>query len=321
MAYDPALDGRLPETSVLDRRRPRFALAALLYFLSASTTSLAQEAWPGLSESQDPALQYQLETEIASLGLSAIVHDQRLAVALVDITDPHHPRFAAVNPDLGIYAASLPKIAILLGVFQKAADEGRTVDRDTISLCRAMIRESSNPAATELLNEIGFEYLADLLQSQRYGLYDEYHDGGLWVGKAYASTQAWKRDPVNDLSHGATVFQVARFYYLLETGRLVSPEASAKMKTILGKPALHHKFVQGLLANRPGSRIYRKSGTWKEWHSDSAIVERDGRRYIAVALAQSRNGGSMMSRIIVALDDIVFAAPRLAGSPTEFANN
>ena len=306
---------------MLDRRRPKFTVAALFCFLSASTTALGQDAWPGLSESHDPTLQYQLETEIASLGLSGIVRDKRLAVALVDITDPHHPRFAAINPDLGIYAASLPKIAILLGVFQKAADEGRKIDHNTISLCRSMIRESSNPAATELLNEVGFEYLADLLQSQRYGLYDEFHDGGLWVGKAYASTQAWKRDPVNNLSHGATVFQVARFYYLLETGRLVSPEASAMMKAILGKPALQHKFVEGLLANRPGSRIYRKSGTWKEWHSDSAIVERDGRRYIAVALAQSRNGGSMMSRIIVALDDIVFAAPQFAGSPKDFAGN
>lgn len=296
-------------------------VVALVCFLSVASAALGQDAWPGLADSLDPALQHQLEDEIAGLGLSGFVRDKRLAVALVDITDPHHPRFAAVNPDLGIYAASLPKIAILLGVFQKAADEGRSIDRNTISLCRAMIRESSNPAATELLNEVGFEYLADLLQSKRYALYDELHDGGLWVGKAYASTQAWKRDPVNNLSHGATVFQVARFYYLLDTGRLVSPEASSMMKAILGKPALHHKFVEGLLANRPGSRIYRKSGTWKDWHSDSAIVERDGRRYIAVAMAQSRNGGSMMSRIIVALDDIVFAAPQLAGSPGEFAAN
>jgi len=321
MAFDPESIGRLAILANIDWRRPGFTALALSYFLFTSAGASGLEAWPGLSESQDPALQQQLEDEIANLGLTGVVRDKRLAVALVDITDPHHPRFAALNPDLGIYAASLPKIAILLGVFQKAADEGRKIDRETMSLCRAMIRESSNPAATELLNDVGFEYLADLLQSSRYALYDELHDGGLWVGKAYASTQAWKRDPVNNLSHGATVFQVARFYYLLETGRLVSPDASAMMKTILGKPALQHKFVQGLLANRPGSRIYRKSGTWKEWHSDSAIVERDGRRYIAVALTQSRNGGNMLSRIIVALDDIVFTPPQMAALPDEFGGN
>jgi beta-lactamase class A len=267
--------------------------------------------WPTLTESRDPELQSQLESELASLGMMRVVREERLAVALVELTDPHNPRYAAVNPDLGIYAASLPKIAILLGVFQKAEDQRRAMDSETLDLCTDMIRSSSNPAATELLNRIGFEYLANLLQSKRYALYDRRHDGGLWVGKAYASTTAWKRDPVNNLSHGATVFQVARFYYLLETGRLVSPRASSMMKAILGQPALQHKFVKGLATYHPDSQIFRKSGTWREWHADSAIIERDGRRYIAVAIARSRNGGEWLSRLIVALDDIVFHEPEL----------
>ena len=91
----------------------------------------------------------------------------------------------------------------------------------------------------------------------------------------------------------------------LETGRLVSPELSQEMKTILGDPAIHHKFVKGLEKNRPGSRIYRKSGSWRQYHADSAIVERDGHRYIAVALAQNPAGGRWLSNLIVAMDTLI----------------
>jgi beta-lactamase class A len=108
------------------------------------------------------------------------------------------------------------------------------------------------------------------------------------------------------------VFEAARFYYLLETGQLVSPEASAKMKEILGEPAIEHKFVAGLAVSRPGSRIYRKSGTWRQWHSDSAIVERNGRRYIAVALAQHPSAGRWLSQLIVGLDDLIFDPANVA---------
>jgi len=86
------------------------------------------------------------------------------------------------------------------------------------------------------------------------------------------------------------------------------------MKEILGHPAIHHKFVKGLEATRPEAKIYRKSGSWRQWHSDSAIVEHDGRRYIAVALTEDAHGGQLLSELIVALDDIIFQQPvQLAG--------
>src|SRR5207249_11825119 len=63
-------------------------------------------------------------------------------------------------------------------------------------------------------------------------------DGGLWLGKAYGGPgDYWKRDPLHHLSHGATSLQVARFFLLLEQGRLVNPQYSAEIKEILSKPA------------------------------------------------------------------------------------
>ena len=42
---------------------------------------------------------------------------KKMAVGLVDISDPYHVKFAQVNGDEMMYAASLPKIAILLAAY------------------------------------------------------------------------------------------------------------------------------------------------------------------------------------------------------------
>jgi len=262
---------------------------------------------PGdLSETCDPVLQKGLEKCLISLNLKKASNHKSLSVVLVDITDPSSPRMAYVNPNEMMYAASLPKIAILLGAFERVSNGEMTLDAQTREKLAHMIRNSSNRAATEMLNRVGKAYLADLLQSSRYRLYDPEKNGGLWVGKEYSKAGAWKRDPLHNLSHGATALQVARFYYMLQTGRLVSPELSRQMKAILANPAIEHKFVKGLKSVHPDSRIYRKSGTWKQYHSDSAIIEHDGRRYIAVALAKNRRGGKWLSDLIVAMDDLIF---------------
>ena len=277
----------------------------------AVPAKLEAPRWPELRYSRDPALQDALVDKLKDLRLSRQASQGKLAVALVDVTVPDNPRLAAVNAHRAMYAASLPKIAILLGAFQKAADGLMTLDQPTLEKLTAMIRVSSNSAATEMLEKVGYEYLEDVLV-RRYKLYDRSLNGGLWVGKPYAKSRTWKRDPLHNLSHAATVFEVARFYYLLETGRLVSPSYSRMMKEILSEPAIHHKFVAGLEEHRPGSDIFRKSGTWRDWHADSAIIERSGRTYIAVALAQNPSGGEWLSRLIVALDDLVFDPANVA---------
>jgi beta-lactamase class A len=259
-----------------------------------------------LSNTCDPVLQKGLEQCLISLNLKKATKHKSLSIVLVDITDPSSPRMAHVNPNEMMYAASLPKIAILLGAYERISNGQITLDAQIREKMAQMIRNSSNQAASEILNQVGKAYLADLLQSSRYRLYDPEKNGGLWVGKEYSKAGAWKRDPLHNLSHGATALQVARFYYMLQTGRLVSPEISREMKSILANPAIEHKFVKGLKKVHPDSRIYRKSGTWKQYHSDSAIIEHDGRRYIAVALAKSRQGGKWLSDLIIAMDDLIF---------------
>lgn len=282
-----------------------FIRFSALFFLILATPTYAQQGPADLSENCDPTLQKGLERCLTALKLNKAAKHKDLSIVLVDITNPSLPRMAYINPNEMMYAASLPKIAILLGAFDRIAKGEMTLDDETHEKLALMIRNSSNQAATEILNQVGKSYLADLLQSPRYRLYDPERNGGLWVGKEYSKSGAWKRDPLHNLSHGATALQVARFYYMLQTGQLVSPEYSRQMKDILADPAIKHKFVKGLETKRSDSHIYRKSGTWKQYHSDSAIIEHGGHRYIAVALAKSPLGGKWLSDLIVAMDELI----------------
>ncbi len=296
----------------------RFLMVPAIFLMLLVTAGPAGSAQhqPFLPESCDPRLQKGLENCIASLHLNEAVRTRNLSVALVDITDPDGPRLAFANPNHMMYAASLPKIAILLGAFERIGRGQMELDAPTLDTLRQMIRRSSNGAATEMLNRVGQDFILEVLQSPRYRLYDPQTNGGLWVGKEYGKSSALRRDPLHQLSHGATALQVARFYYLLETGQLVSPEHSRAMKAILGNPEINHKFVKGLKARHPDSTIYRKSGTWQDFHSDSALIEHEGHRYIAVALSQSPDGGRWLSELIVAMDNLIRGPASVA--PEEF---
>lgn len=282
---------------------------ALLFFsilLCSPVAMSAMESGQNFPHQVNRQLQRELIGHLDKIGLSKAVKQGRLAVALVDITDMAHPKLAHVNGNEMVYAASLPKIAILFGAFYEMAAGTLKRTDSLIQDITNMIRVSSNEAATRVLTQVGPFKLAKLLQSSPYRFYDINNNGGLWVGKAYGKSPAFKRDPLHSISHGATAWQVARFFYLIENESLISPEASREMKSMLGDPRIHHKFVAGLQAVHPDSAIFRKSGTWQTYHCDSAIVERDGRRYIAVALANDSNGGEWLKKIIVAMDDIIF---------------
>jgi beta-lactamase class A len=99
--------------------------------------------------------------------------------------------------------------------------------------------------------------------------------------------------------------QVARFYYLLVTDNLVTPEHSRKMREILADSELDHKFVRALRRIDPDAAVSRKSGSWSTFHSDSVLVERDGHRYIAVALSNNAKGSQWLGRIITKLDGLL----------------
>lgn len=274
-----------------------------LFLNSAFANAAPPDTFP---IAQDDELQTLLNQTLEGLNLKQIIAKNKLSVTLVDITDVDQPVMANVNGANSYYAASLPKLAILLAVYEEAHLGNLELDDSVRQSLDKMIRKSSNRDATRLYELVGPARIAEILRSDRYRLYDENTGGGLWVGKPYAKKNVWKRDPLSNLSHGASGIQVARFYYMLERGELVHPQYRDEIKAILADSSINHKFMKGMKDHRPTAKVFRKSGTWRDYHSDSALIERaDGRKYIAVCLAQDANGSSLLKQIIVNLDKVI----------------
>jgi beta-lactamase class A len=265
--------------------------AALLIAVAAPSA-----AADDLPQSSFGTAQPVLDDILASLDLERPIDDGRLAVALVILDGYEAESLAMVNGHQMLYAASLPKIAILYGA-------AVAIDRDRLELTDAleadmvaMIRSSCNSCATRVLEQVGREWLLELLQSDPYRFYDRGAGGGLWVGKDYARAGAFQREPLEGLSHAATPWQVARWYYLLVNGKLASEEQTSLMLECLSDPAISHKFVRGL-TGRETSELYRKSGTWRQYHADSVLVSAETASYILVALAADERGGRWLAQI------------------------
>jgi beta-lactamase class A len=295
----------LPRTSFLRIARQAAALA-----LAFALPWAAQAA--ELRDALDPRLQKGLEKAVQELSLQGAAQRQQLAVALVDVTRKDAPRLAMINGDHMMYAASLPKVGILVGALAEAEKGRLPLDDEHLQAMNRMIRVSSNADATRVLNWVGGERLLETLQSDRFRFYDAKSGGGLWVGKAYGSAPAFRRDPVNNLSHGATAYQVARLYTMLADGTLFSPRLNALMMDILGNPGIHHKFVRAL-EGLPDVKIFRKSGTWRQFHADSALVEAGGHRYVIVGLAEHPDGGQWLVQLGRRMHELVVAGKPQGG--------
>lgn len=267
---------------------------------------LGQDSIHSLRTLIDPAFQSDLEKAIgANPRWKRLVDQRRMAVGLVDLSDPYNPMYARLNGNVMMYAASLPKIAILLATMD-ALEKGELEDTPEIrEKMHLMISRSSNTASTELMDLLGYEKIESVLTDPRYDLYDENYGGGLWVGKRYAKTGERYPDPLRGISHGATVTQVCRYYYLMAYGKLISFERSKEMLDLMANPELHHKFVANLEKIAPNARLYRKSGTWKNFHADSVLVWGPERRYILVALLEDADGEKILRDLVLVADHLL----------------
>lgn len=266
---------------------------------SAPASDLRDRLDPAFKADIEQSLRKELPEIVGRLAAS-----KKAGLVVVDFTDEDAPLVAEFDGERMNYAASLPKVAILYSAFVEI-DRGELVlDASLREQMTSMIRNSSNKTATAVYEKVGPARIAEILQSEPHRLYDPAHGGGLWVGRAYGG-EAWKRDPINGISHGASAMQVARFYYLLVTGQLVSAESTAAMLEILSKPAVRHKFVIGLESQNPNAELYRKSGTWKDFHADSAIVMDPHYRYIVAAIVEDPNGGAILEKLIGVVDRTV----------------
>ena len=253
-------------------------------------------------------LQTDLERELmTNTHWSKLISQKKMAVGIVDLSNPENVRFARVNGNHMMYAASLPKIAILLAAMD-AIENGELKETAEVKKdMRLMISKSNNAASTRMIDRVGYEKLEAVMTDSKYDFYDEDFGGGLWVGKRYGGGGDTNREPLKNLSHAATVTQVCRYYYLLANGKLVNEKRSLQMLDIMENPELHHKFVNTLDQIAPNARLFRKSGSWRTFHSDSILVwgEDPNRRYILVALIDDANGEQIIRNLVKPVEKVL----------------
>lgn len=228
-----------------------------------------------------------------------LINQKKMAVGLVDLRDINDVRFARINGNEMMYAASLPKIAILLAAMD-AFEKGDLKETGEIRKdMELMIGQSDNQASTRMIDRLGYKKIESVMKDPAYAFYDEKYGGGLWVGKRYASSGERYPEKIKGLSHAATTSQVSRYYYMLAFGKLVNAGRSKQMLDILEDPPLRHKFVNTLSTLAPNARLFRKSGTWKNYHSDSILVwDLPDRKYILVALVDDPEGETIIRQLV-----------------------
>lgn len=249
----------------------------------------------------DPALQRAVEALDARLREQYAMTGEQAAVGVLDL---EQPRVAMLHPDRIEYAASVPKVGILLAYFQLHPEAATQLDAATRHELGLMAKASSNEMAAQFSRAMGLREIQKVLDS--YGFYDASRGGGIWVGKHYGPNSERIGDPVADHSHAATVRQLLRFWLLLEQDRLVSPEASRTMREIFASPDIPHddiKFVKGLAGR--DVQILRKWGSWEDWLHDSAVITGPGRHYILVALTHHPRGDEYLVELARGVDDLL----------------
>lgn len=285
-----------------------FALCSSISGQQSLPLKLGNESIKPLTRLVDNSLQANLEEEILSNEIwSQLISQKKMAIGIVDLSDPERVRFARLNGNYMMYAASLPKIAILLSAMD-AIEKGELTETPEVKKdMRLMISKSDNAASTRMIDRIGYAKIESVMTDPNYEFYDENSGGGLWVGKRYGGGGDTNREPLKQLSHAASVTQVCRFYYLLANGKLVNEKRSKQMLNIMENPELHHKFVNTLDMIAPTARLFRKSGSWKTYHSDSILVwgKESNRRYILVALVDDPDGEQIIRNLVKPVEKVL----------------
>jgi beta-lactamase class A len=271
-----------------------FSLVALALFFQACATH-------PIPPSMDNALQKQIEKIDADLREKFGMTAEQTSIAFFDIK---RNRRANIREQHLEYAASVAKIGILLAYFELHPQAATNLNPQTKYELGLMIKASSNEMAAKFSEEMGLRQIQDVLN--RHGFYDPARGGGIWVGKHYGKSGERIGDPIGNNSHAATAEQVLRFLLEMDQGRLLSKDASARMREIFASPEIPHdqiKFVKALAGRN--LTILRKWGSWEDWLHDSAIIEGPNRKYILVALTHHPRGDDYLEELARHIDDLM----------------
>jgi hypothetical protein len=292
-----------------------FALVMLACLLLVSSASLAaaqnnvNSRAASLKRTPDPALQ-DLVNEAAHTALSKFKEknflESNLAITLIDLTDPQHPKQASFRGQEGIYPASVVKMFYLV-MAHRLLEDGKIKETDELKRAmHDMIVDSSNDATGFVLDVItgttsGPELKGSELKKwadkrnavnryfARLGYTGINTNQKTYCEGPYGREQLF-RGPKGENRNKLTTDAVARLLSEIATGRAVTPARSAMMMDLMkrdfsGKNADPDDQAHGFtgIALEPGTRLWSKAGWTSTTRHDAAYIELpNGKHFVLV---------------------------------------
>lgn len=244
-------------------------------------------------------------TEIAKSRTNALKADQ-LAVSLVSLSDPNHPKVASVRGAVPIYPASVVKLFYLAAAHQWLED-GRIADSPELRRAlRDMIVDSSNDATHYVLDVLtGTTSGPELTPDGLRAWVDQRNAVNRWiVSLGYpptinANKKPWCEGPYGREKQAIEAFQpnrnlltteaTARIMTEIALGQIVNPERGRQMRELLARDPwaapTEEDQITGFIANGlpRGSKLWSKAGWTSETRHDAAFIELpNGRRLVLV---------------------------------------
>jgi beta-lactamase class A len=229
----------------------------------------------------------------------------QIAVTLVDLADPEHPRWASYRGNVRIYPASTIKLFYLVAA-HRWLEDGKLQDGDELRRAmRDMIVESYNEAThliVDLLTDTtsGPELAPDSLRTwyDKRNAVNRYFESVGYAG-INANKKPWCEGPYGREMQATKAFEPRRNMLTTDTtarilteivlGRAVTADRCKQMMALLSRdpsaPSTDpddqsHGFTA--LAIQPGMKLWSKAGWTSEVRHDAAYIELPNHRKIVL---------------------------------------
>ncbi|MEB3328057.1 MAG: serine hydrolase [Candidatus Sericytochromatia bacterium] len=287
-------------------RRPEAAPGPGPRAAAAAPPPSVPRSAPALPARPDAALQAALDAAARRWGLSS---------AGIVLVEPTTNRLAMRHAQVPFPAASVIKLPLLAAV-QEAVEAGRLDPEAPVAIRATNVTGTwSPPGDGRPLLRAGMRTTLDTLQDLMITRSDNVATNTLMDGLDRAALAAglsrWGAPQTvlaRKLSAGnvvrdeagpggrnrTTALDMATMLVRLQAGTLVSPEASARMKALLGRQLDRDKIPAGLPRD---ARVFHKTGETSEVTHDVAVIEVAGRSYVLAVLTREPPGGTTWARI------------------------
>ncbi|MDQ3816689.1 MAG: class A beta-lactamase-related serine hydrolase [Acidobacteriota bacterium] len=253
--------------------------------------------------------------------------ESNLAITLIDLRDPQHPRQASFRGEEGIYPASVVKLFYLV-MAHHLLEEGKIKETDELKRAmKDMIVDSSNDATGYVLDVITGTTSGPELAGAELKRWEEKRNAvnryfaslgftGINTNQKTYCEGPYGREQLFRGAHGEnrnklTTDAVARLLSEIATGRAVTPQRSAMMMGLLkrdysGKSTDPDDQAHGFtgIALEPGARLWSKAGWTSTTRHDAAYIELpSGARFVLVTFttdhANERDIIPTVARVVI----------------------